>query len=483
MTLEQLLAATRSRLEAAIAERGQSQAALIDLRERAASGDEGVTREAVAAAVAARDAVDARIETLRGEVAAIEGEIVRDADLARLSEELTPVGAGAARAADAGGRPAYDGVARIGQEPGIYSRATDPRGVGRAFFADVIADFRGVRAATQRLERGFAEARVDYGEAAFTRSTSANFTGWVVPQYLVELNAPAAVAGRQFANLCTRRDLPPEGMTCYLSKITTASSAAAQANEADTVSETDMDDTQVSIPVRTVAGSQSVSRQAVERGTGVDDVAFGDLLAHYNAALDTVLLAGATNGLTNVATTVAYTDASPTGPELYPKLQGALSAAEAIFLGRCQSFVAVMHPRRWRWLATQMTSTWPMVAGAMMVPGAGVPMPDKMGAMIPGVSEAATIRGYLPDGTAVVTDANIATNLGAGTNEDEIYLVGPQECFLWEDPAAPMMIRAESQPKKLLLDLVLYGYYAFYLNRYAGGHQKIAGTGLVTPTF
>ena len=111
-------------------------------------------------------------------------------------------------------------------------------------------------------------------------------------------------------------------------------------------------------------------------------------------------------------------------------------------------------------------------------------MPTQAAAVTEGnLSESAAIRGYLPDGTPVVTDSNIATNLGAGTNEDEIYVVAPEECHLWEDPSAPMLIRAETNPKKLQLDLVLYGYYAFYLDRYAGGHQKIAGTGLITPTF
>jgi hypothetical protein len=100
-----------------------------------------------------------------------------------------------------------------------------------------------------------------------------------------------------------------------------------------------------------------------------------------------------------------------------------------------------------------------------------------------GLAEKASIRGYLPDGTPVITDSNIATNLGAGTNEDEIYLVAPAEFFLWEDPAAPMLIRAESNPKGLLVDLVVYGYYAFYGNRFTGGHHKVSGTGLTTPSF
>ena len=372
--------------------------------------------------------------------------------------------------------PAYDQTVRVVAEARTYHRGQDPRGRGRDFLTDVAAEFRGSSAARQRLERHMAEERVERGAQIERATTTAAYTGWVVPQYLIELNAAAAVAGRRFADVCNHHDLPETGMTCYLSKITTGSSVDDQSSENATVSETDMDDTQISIGVRTAAGSQTVSRQALERGAGVDDITFADLLKRYNKNLDTKVISATTSGLTNVATSVAYTDASPTAAELYPKIQAAASGAESVFLDVVDGLVVVMHPRRWRWLSAAMTSTWPFVAGDRV--------PAQAAAVTEGnLSESATIRGYLPDGTPVVTDANIATNLGAGTNEDEIYVVAPEECHLWEDPSAPMLIRAETNPKKLQLDLVLYGYYAFYLDRYAGGHQKIAGTGLTTPTF
>ena len=153
-----------------------------------------------------------------------------------------------------------------------------------------------------------------------------------------------------------------------------------------------------------------------------------------------------------------------------------MSGAEGIFLNDAEVDFVVMHPRRWRWLSSQMTST----AVHQRRPGAGAVRCGHRGRRLrPG------IRGYLPDGTAVVTDANIATNLGAGTNEDEVYAVASAELHLWEDPSAPMFIRAEqtSSAKSLGIDLVLYSYFAYYLNRYTGGHAKIASTGLVTPTF
>lgn len=95
----------------------------------------------------------------------------------------------------------------------------------------------------------------------------------------------------------------------------------------------------------------------------------------------------------------------------------------------------------------------------------------------------AGFRGVLPNGTPVVVDNNIATNTGAGTNEDEILFGAQSEFHLWEDPNAPMLIRAE-QPKAstLQLLLVVYGYYAFTAER-RDHAQVVTGTGLVTPSW
>lgn len=387
----------------------------------------------------------------------------------------------AANAADASRTaPAYDQVARVGAEERTYRQDRDPRGRGAEFLTDVTRAFRGDWMAQERLQRHSREELVEReakvaGQMQRATTTSA-YTGWVVPQYLVDMNAEAAVAGRAFADICNGHELPEQGMTVYLSKVTTGTSVTDQSAQNDAASETDLDDTQISIAVRTASGAQTISRQAIERGLGVDDLTFRDLLKRYNKNLDSNLINGAATGLTNVATSVAYTDASPTAAELYPKIQAAASGAEGVFLDTIDGLTVVMHPRRWRWLSSQMTSTWPFVSG----PGA----PTQAAAASAGVlAESGRVRGFLPDGTPVVTDANIATNLGAGTNEDEIYAVAPEENHLWEDPNAPMLIRAEPSPKNLQIVLVVYGYYAFYHDRYTGGHQKIAGTGLVTPAF
>jgi hypothetical protein len=59
-------------------------------------------------------------------------------------------------------------------------------------------------------------------------------------------------------------------MTVNISRITTATSVALQASENTAVSETNIDDTLLTENVQTAAGQQTLSRQAIDRGTGVD---------------------------------------------------------------------------------------------------------------------------------------------------------------------------------------------------------------------
>jgi hypothetical protein len=54
-----------------------------------------------------------------------------------------------------------------------------------------------------------------------------------------------------------------------------------------------------------------VSRQAIDRGTGVDTVILQDLFNQYATRLDNTLINQAATGLAAVGTAVAYTDASP----------------------------------------------------------------------------------------------------------------------------------------------------------------------------
>jgi len=144
----------------------------------------------------------------------------------------------------------------------------------------------------------------------------------------------------------------------------------------------------------------------------------------------------------------------------------------------------LLRGRRWAWLQSELTDKWPFIAAQ------GFPV--QVGGESSGAGYKAGVRGRLPNGGDVVSDNNLPNNLGVGTNEDVMVVVARQEAHLWEDPNAPLFIRAENGPnmKKLGIDLVIYGYYAGCFDRVVDEqgtpkavHQKITGTGLVAPTF
>jgi hypothetical protein len=460
MTLAELITQAREALTASLTARQQEQDALMALR-----SDDGLTEDAVTARVATRDAADAEVTRRQTALDELLAEQAREEEIAALSARVTPA---ATRA------PAYDRVARVGAEERTYRPDQDRRGA--AFETDVAAAFLGDFEARDRLGRHMQEERVERGDQLVRAAGTGAFAGLVVPQYLTDLYAPAASAKRPFADVCRPHDLPAQGMTVNLSTITTTSSVDLQASENSAVAEQDMDDTLLSFNVQTNAGQQTLSRQSIERGAGIEPIVLDDLFRRYASKLDSTILNQATTGLTAVATSVAYTDSTPTAIELYPKFLEGLAGVEAALLDEASGDnVAVMHSRRWYWLQNALGATWPLITQPGIV------------TQTLGTNYAATygsgVRGVLPNGTPVIVDNNIGTAFGAGTNEDEIYLVDRQECHLWEDPKAPMYIRAE-QPKAASLGvlMVVYGYFAYTHKRYAHA-RKIAGTGLVTPTF
>lgn len=461
MTIPELIDQLRSQIAAKLAERNGIADQLAALRDADTTDDVAVTELR-----AAKDALDADIDTVDARIADLKSEHARDEAASRLQAEVHPTGA--ART----GAPAS--TVRVGQEERTYRADSDK--TGRNFLLDVGRSFLGDQAANARLARHMVEENVERGGQLERAAGTGAFAGLVVPQFLTDLYAPAAKANRPFANVCNQHELPNEGMVVNISRVTTQTTAALQGAENDAVSETDMDDTLLSIPVQTASGQQTLSRQALERGTGVEGVMLDDLFRSYHTRLDTTLINQGTTGLSAVASTIAYTDASPTVAELYPKTIEALAAVEASLLDQDPSDnIAVMHSRRWYMIQGALGTSQPLV----QQPG----ITAETLANNYAVAYGSGFRGILPNGTPVIVDNNIVTNLGVGTNQDEIYIGSRREFHLWEDPSAPMMIRAEqTKAASLGVLFVVYGYFAYTHSRYAHA-QKIGGTGLVTPTF
>jgi hypothetical protein len=460
MTLAELIAQARTALDTAITNRQQEQDALVALR-----SDENLTEEAVRAQVERRDTADAEVTRRQTALDELLAEEAREAEIAALQARTVP---SATRA------PAYDQVARVGAEERTYRPDQDRR--GQRFERDVAAAFLGDYEARDRLARHMAEERTLRGDQLQRAAGTGAFSGLVVPQYLTDLYAPAAAARRPFADACRHHDLPSQGMTVNLSRITTPTSTAIQASENTAVANQDIDDTLLSIPVQTIAGQQTLSRQAIERGSGVEPIVLDDLFRRYATTLDNTLLNQASTGLAASATTITYTSGTPKVVEAYPQVIAGLSGVESAMLDMASGEnIVVMHSRRWYWLQNGLSSTWPLISQ----PG----IASQMGGNNLANTYGSGVRGVLPNGTPVIVDNNVVTNLGAGTNQDEIYVADRNECHLWEDPSAPMFIRAE-QPAVASLGvlLVVYGYAAYTHSRYSQA-QKITGTGLVAPAF
>ena len=80
-----------------------------------------------------------------------------------------------------------------------------------------------------------------------------------------------------------------------------------------------------------------------------------------------------------------------------------MSQVDTALLGVAKPNMVVMHGRRWFWLQGQLVSAWPLVGR-----GGGGQFGQSVGADN-GAMYGTAVRGYLPNGVAVVIDDNIPT--------------------------------------------------------------------------
>ncbi len=400
---------------------------------------------------------DAEIAKSLDEVRDLDAQIERHAELEK-------------RAKEAADLRAKNQISEVTTKVVAEAR-TYRKGGQHSFIADAYAaQFNGDFAARERLSRHSQEEKIERRDV-----TSANFAGLIVPQFLTDLAAPFARAGRPFMDISRKHQLPDAGLTLSISRVTTGSATAVQ-SEGAAVQETNMDDTKLDISVVTVAGQQNVSRQALERGTGVDSLVMADLVSAYHTNLDSLNVTTSATSLTNTITqVVTYTDGSPTVAELYPKLLDAIQRVQTNYF-QTPNFI-LMHPRRLAFiLAAVDNSNRPL---AVPTPVAFNPVAFGDGAAQYGNS------GYAIAGIPVITDANVITTNGAGSNEDVIIVGNSQESHLWEQGNGdPMMLRFEDvKSAELEVKMVVYGYSAYTAGRYPNAFALVGGTGLVTPTF
>jgi len=430
--------------------------------------------DAVLEAVASEDRTDLTVEETEKVDALVEEARSLDSKIEKLKAQADAD----AKASEIRSSVAAVATPRVGgttvtRESRTYSERSDS-----SFFKDAYnAQFKSDFTAQDRLARHMREEEIERRDVG-----TPQFDGLVIPQYLVDLAAPLARAGRPFADFATNKmTLPPSGMTLNISRMTTGSSTAVQVTQNDAVSETDVDDTLLTVNVRTIAGQQDISRQAIERGTGIDVFVAADLIKSWHTTLDSQILngagtAGTIKGLrASGGNAITFTSTAPTVGLLYPKLADAIQQIQTNSFTNPTHFI--MHPRRLAFLLAAVDST----NRPLVVPAANGPM-NAAGVGTGG--SAYGNSGYQMMGLPIITDANVGTTYGTTTNQDEIYVVNAGESHLWEQPGSPFTLRYDATGAgSLTIKTVVYGYAAYTAERYPLAASIISGTGLSAPSF
>ena len=367
-------------------------------------------------------------------------------------------------------QPAWErttGRVEIVDESGPYHPGSD-----QSFFRDLLLIKEGDASARERLERSQRE-RVDK-DTQLRDMTSGATSGaeFYPPLYLAQLAVEPNIAGRPFADAIPKMPLPDAGVDITIPALTSGVAVAGRL-DGGTVQETDGVTASITAKVNEISGQVDVGRINVMRSfPGLDEIIMRTLVRRYAVLQDTYCLAGTGTapqhrGIRAVASinTVTYTDASPTAAELLPKIYDAI---QKIASTRLETFAThiVMHPRRAAWLASNLSSTFPLfqLGGLMQANG------TQAQGFTSGIA-----------GLQVILDPNIATNYGGGT-EDEIYVVAMDDLLLMEGPLYTRVFEDVGSGTGTVRFQV-FGHSAFIGNRYPASITAISGTGLIAPTF
>ena len=369
-------------------------------------------------------------------------------------------------------------VVRIKSEPTTYRRGGE-----FSWFRDMArsAD-RGTmdERATERLLQHRKEMEVLSAGTELELRVNPNTTDgqggeFVPPLWLLEMYVPMARAGRVAAELCQKFPLPAGTDSINIPKFATGATVAVQ-TEGSAASSTDVTTTSVSGHVETFAGQGVITMQLLDQSpVALDQILFQDLIADYAVKLDQQVIYGTGSapqlrGVTQVSgiNATTYTDATPTLPELYPKL---IKAATDIGTSRylpAQAFL--MHPRRWGWMLGQLDAN----NRPLIVPNDQGPQNAFAGLKDVRAEGAVGSVGGLP----VYVDPNIPTNLGAGTNEDIVICARWDDLYLFEGQLRTRVL-FETDASAMKVRYQMWAYDTFIGGRYPVSISTVGGTGLL----
>lgn len=290
---------------------------------------------------------------------------------------------------------------------------------------------------------------------------------WEVDQFVAFLR-PA----RPFADLFTHSILQPGISSINLPKISTGALTGAQSSQNSAVSNRDFATTSVSTGISTIAGQVVVSQQLLDQSAiNIDAVILADLAADYAMQLDLAAIT-AVSGVSGL-NAITYTAASPTSAGI---LAAAQQGIDAVHQGVYRPATAiVMRPDRWgRLLAAVDGQNRPLV----------LPVADYGAYNVAGIGNGQTPQGLAGTlrGVPVYLDASIPVNLGAGTNQDEIFVLRPQEINLYES-APKAEVFQQTYANNLSILCRFYAYYGIIPNRLPKAISVISGTGMIPQSY
>ncbi len=364
-----------------------------------------------------------------------------------------------------------DSQVRVNSEARTYEKGNRQSYFRDLALATVNQDFE----ARARLERHGQEMTVE-------RRTNPNRTDgqggyFVPPLWLMDEYSEYLRAGRTTANLVTNMALPGGTDSINIPKVATGTATAAQTADAQAVQSTDLTDSSVAVPVRTIAGQQDVAIQLLEQSPlNFDEIVFRDLIADLNQKLDVQVLSGSgASGqvlgiltVTNGITTTSYI--GTTVQALYSKIAGGVNS---VHTSRFMPPTAiVVHPRRWAYLLAAVDGN----QRPLITP---VAPQNAMGGF--GGVESEGLVGSL-QGINVYVDANVPSNVGTSTNEDRIIILRATDPILWEGELNSRVL-PDVLSNTLQVRLQVYKYLAFTAERYPQSISVLQGTGLTTPSF
>ena len=349
---------------------------------------------------------------------------------------------------------------------------------GRSFMQDMFADqILGDLTARARLT-----AHQEY-EVEKRSMTSGSFGGLVPPEYLLDLYARAPRNGRKFLDACNAQDLPDTGMNLIIPRLTTGTAAGMQTAENQAVDTQDMVETDLTIPVRTIAGYVPVSRQGIERAQYNEAILFEDGVSRIWSTMDAQAINGDGNSgdFLGMNQTAGINVVPITGWSL-PDLWGALADAQqriATAVGGLgyEATTIAMHPRRWAAIASMLDASDRPILLPMSGSGVGF-----------NLAGSGNAGGYGPVGQLfgldVITDASIPIVEGVGDDEDIVLVFSSPVQHIWERPNDPITVAfAQTAATTLTLTLIFYSYASYSSGRFPSSVSVVTGPGLVTPVF